>query len=304
MRVLLASLALMFALSVATAQGTTSPAAADSTGRRWLSLDNVDLVQTFDKKLVTMPAAFSYTRSVGVGSSTAINAAMRYNVPANEAYAIGPTLEAAVNSALAKPQHQIKGGLTGDLMFRSNSATATWILPVTFGLERTHDGELRSDGWMHQAQMTVAPNRHKSRLWLLSNQEFGLGPDGDRIASIVLTPYVGVEYQGSDSADVKRNAWRGKASYSLNVKPFSNRLRERLTTTATAEQRKDWMRTGYEGDGWNRWFIASGDFILFSSVPPAETHTAAIGITYKKGANPADAFRRQEVTEIVFKIQY
>jgi hypothetical protein len=269
---------------------------------RWLTLANVDILQSFDKKLASLPASFSYTHPAGSRSSTAVNAAARYNVVANPRFAGGPTLEAAINSALKKPQHQIKGGVTGDVYVFSLSRCSShgWTPYVSFGIERAHDGEKKTDGWTNQVQTSLVSKVTNNPLWYLSNQEFG----PHDVLSIVLTPYIGIEHQTADSATVSRSALRGKASYSVNVKPLPTLLRERLTLAATDEIRKDWIRSGYSGDGWARWFIASVDYVLLSAQVGSEKHAASIGVTYKKGANPAEAFQRQELTEVAFKIQF
>lgn len=296
--------AVVIAASVPT---TASSQTADSSrwkafSARWLTMANVDILQSFDKKLAALPASFSYTRPAGSRSSTAVNAAVRYTLPTNARYAVGPTIEAAVNSALKKPQHQIKGGVTGDLyvLRTSGDSSHRWTPYVSVGVERSHDGEKKTDGWINQIQTSVVSTGTNNPLWYLSNQEFGIYD----VVSIVLTPYIGIEHQTADSAKISMSAFRGKASYSANVKPLPTLLQERLTLAATNEIRRDWIRSGYSGDGWARWFIASADYILLSGQVGSEKHAASIGVTYKKGANPAEAFQRQELTEVAFKIQY
>jgi hypothetical protein len=282
---------------------TRDSSRSETSSARWLTMANVDILQSFDKKLAALPASFSYTHPVGSRNSTAINAAVRYNAPTNGRFAIGPTLEAAINSALKKPQHQIKGGVTGDVFVFPTSSRSRhrWTPYISFGVERAHDGEKKTNGWINQIQASVVTNGSNNPLWYFSNQEFGIRD----VVSIVLTPYIGIEHQTADSASVSRRAFRGKGSYSVNLKPFPSRLQERLTLAATDEIRKDWIRSGYSGDGWARWFIASADYVLLSGKSASgEKHAASVAVTYKKGANPAEAFQRQELTEVSFKIQY
>jgi hypothetical protein len=277
------------------AQGNCSGHTGD-----WLSLDQFDLVQTLDKKLVAAPASFSYTRSAGDSTdSRAINAALRYNLPLNERYSIGPSVEYASNTLSKKKQDQVKVGITGDVFLICS--LDRWVPYLSFGIERADDKVKKTRGWIHQAQVTLSPPATAGFLKYLSNQAFPIST----VASVVLTPYVGMEYQTTDSARIDKSVLRAKGSYSANVMPFPHTLKQRLTIVATQEVRRDLSRKGIATPEQSHWLVLSADYVLLSEKSPSgEKHTAGIGLTYRKGSNPAEGFAQQEVTQFVFKIQY
>jgi hypothetical protein len=266
----------------------------------WLSLDQIDLVQTLDKKLAVQPASFSYSIPTGATRSYAINAALRYNLPLNERYTVGPTVEVAANTATAKKQDQIKAGVTGDFMLADPCVGRPVVPFLSAGLQGTRDHVNDVSGVIAQAQLTLQPLGRRGGLWYLSNQVFSVG----ELASIVLTPYAGLELQANDSASSWSRVLRGKGSYAADVKPFPHFFNERLSLTATDEFRANWIRSGTVGDHTTIWFVATADFVLFEGTSGGEPHTASVGLTYQKGANPTQSFQKQELTQFLFKIRF
>jgi hypothetical protein len=266
----------------------------------WWSLDRIDLLQTFDKKVATLPAAFAYTLPDSGKRSYTINAALRYNLPLNERYTVGPTIEESANTSSAKRQDFLKAGITGDFELADPCTRPKWVPLFTSGAEFTRDKIKAIGGFLFQAQFTPVPYGRHQGLWYLANQVFRVGS----AASVVLTPYLGLEYQAADSVG-SRSALRGKGSYAANVNPWPHFFGERLTLQVTEEVRDDWLRSGITGGRSTRWFVASADFVLLDQkTSSGKARNASFGVTYQNGANPTQGFEQQALTQLLFKVQF
>jgi hypothetical protein len=291
------------AVSVSGAQNTAPGSARNSCSPNsgW-TLDRLQVRQSFDRRLATAPASFSYSIPTGAEKFVAVAAAARYRLPfLPDRMELGPSFEAAANTSAKRKQDHIKGGISGSLQLFSYASTPQcpaahrWSPLVDLGIAGDRDRVARTSGVDDHVTVSALFRSPSHDWWsiVIPNNVALWGP-----LNVVSSPYAGYEHSAASDSVSSKDALRGLLSLNLDLIP---KPIEAVQVLVTAEYRKDWVRSASAtGDGWNKWFTAQANYALLQG----GGHKAGIGVTYQKGANPSQGFARQELTQLFFKLLY
>ncbi|HEY4302858.1 MAG TPA: hypothetical protein VGM82_00215 [Gemmatimonadaceae bacterium] len=265
--------------------------------------DRLQVRQSFDRKLASAPASFSYSIAPGVPRSIAIAAAARLNLHTPDRIEFGPTIEAAINTAVSKKQDVEKAGFTAAIQAwpyldggPDCPARHSWSPIFDAAVAWQRDGVNQTNGVGDHLTFTTIQRSTTHAFWsvIVPNNPANWGR-----SQVTWAPYAGAEHQTDVDSARAKTALRGLLSLNFDVLPL-RKLNDVFDVLVTSEYRKDWARSNIGGDGWNRWFTVGATYQLLKS----DKHAAGIGLSYAKGANPTQGFDHQELTQIILKFQW